>query len=130
MDHAFNEFIGKFMVYYQYDLMVNSKKMLDHIHHLIKVSERCRLYDVSLNPKKSFCIVTQGKLLVHIVCKEGICIDTKRIKAINDLKPPTSKKGVQSFFSKIDFVRRFVPDYASIVKPINLLLKKEQGFEC
>jgi hypothetical protein len=26
-------------------------------------------------------------------------------------------------------VQRFVPDYASIVKPINLLLKKEQRFE-
>jgi hypothetical protein len=26
-------------------------------------------------------------------------------------------------------VRRFVPDYESIVKPINLLLKKEQRFE-
>jgi hypothetical protein len=71
----------------------------------------------------------KGSLLGHIVSKEGIFIDPKRIKAINELNPPSSKKGVQSFFGKINFVRRFVPDYASIVKPINLLLKKDQIFE-
>jgi hypothetical protein len=73
--------------------------------------------------------LTQGKLLGHIVCNEGIYIDPERVKEINDLNPPTSKKGVQSFFDKINFVRRFVPDYTNIVKPTNLLLKKEQRFE-
>ena len=65
----------------------------------------------------------------HIVCKEGIYIDPERVKAINELKPPSSKKGVQSFFGKINFVRRFVSDYSSIVKLINLLLKRDQRFE-
>jgi ribonuclease HI len=129
MDHAFSGLIGKFMADYQDDLTVHSKTRGDHIHHLRKVFERCRLYGVSLNPKKCLFVVTQGKLLGHIVCKEGIYIDPERVKAINELNPPTSKKGVQSFFGKINFVRRFVPDYASIVKSINLLLKKEQRFE-
>jgi len=40
-----------------------------------------------------------------------------------------SKKRVQYFFRKINFVRQFVPDYASIVKYINKLLKKYQEFE-
>jgi hypothetical protein len=63
------------------------------------------------------------------VSKEGICIDPERVKTINDLNPPTSRKGVQSFFGKINFVQRFVPDNATIVKPINKLLKKDQKFE-
>jgi hypothetical protein len=58
-----------------------------------------------------------------------VYIDPERIKAINDLNPPTSKKGVQSFFGKINFVQIFVPNYATIVKPINKLLKKDQKFE-
>jgi hypothetical protein len=35
------------------------------------------------------------------VRKEGIYIDPERVKAINDLNPPTSRKGVQYFFGKI-----------------------------
>jgi hypothetical protein len=124
MDHAFNRMIGKYMEDYQYDLTVDSRKREDHFHHLRKVLERCRAYNVSLNQKKCLFFVTRGKLLGHILCKEGIYIDLERFKVINELNPPTSKKGVQSFFGKINFVRRFFPDYASIVKPINLLLKK------
>jgi hypothetical protein len=129
MDHVLNGLIGKFMADYQYDLRVNSKKREDHIHHLRKVFERCILYGVSLNPKKCLFIVTQGKLLGHIVCKEWIYIDLERVKSINELNPPTSKKGVHSFFKKINCVQRFVPDYTSIIKHINLLLKKENIFE-
>jgi hypothetical protein len=104
MDHAFSGLIGKFMEGYQDDLMVHSNKREYHIHHLRNVFERCRLYDVSLNPKKCLFVVTKGKLLGHILCKEGIYIDTERVKAINNIKPPTSKKGVQTFFGKINFV--------------------------
>jgi hypothetical protein len=52
MDHAFSGLIGKFMEDYQDDSTVQSKKREDHIHHLRKVFEICRLYGVSLNPKK------------------------------------------------------------------------------
>jgi len=129
MDHTFEFSIGKFMENYQDDLTIHSKPRNEHIHHLRQVFERCRLYGVSLNPKKCLFVVTKGKLLGHIVCKEGIYIDPKRVRAINELNPPSSKKGVQSFFGKVNFVRRFYLDYTSIVKSINLLLKRDQRFK-
>jgi hypothetical protein len=98
MDHAFKGFIGKFMDKYKHDLKVHYKNIGDHIHHLKKIFDRCKLYGVSLNPKKFLFVVTQGKLLGHIVCKEGIYIYLERVKYINELKLPSSKKGVQSFF--------------------------------
>jgi hypothetical protein len=82
MDHDFEGLIGNFMVDYQDDLIVHSK-MSDHIHHLRKVFDRCRLYGVYLNPKKCLFVVTQGKLLGYIVCKEWIYIDPERVKCIN-----------------------------------------------
>jgi hypothetical protein len=129
MDHSFDGLIGKFTVDYQDDLMVHSKTRSDHIHHLGKVFDRSRLYGVSLNSKKCLFFVIEGKLLGHVVCKEGTYIYPERFKAINKLNPPSSKKGVRLFFGKINFVRRFVPDYASIVKPVNSFLKRGQRFE-
>jgi hypothetical protein len=129
MDHAFNGLIGNFMENYQYDLTMHSKKREDHIHHLRKVLERCKLYGVSMNPKKCLFVMTQGKLLGHIVCKEGICIDPKRIKEINELNPQHPRRE-SNHFSEISILcEDFFPDYASIVKPIDLLLKKVQRFE-
>jgi len=58
-----------------------------------------------------------------------VYIDPVIIKSINDLNPPTSKNGVQSFFGKINFIRQIFLNYATIVKAINKLLKKDQKFE-
>lgn len=73
--------------------------------------------------------VSKGWLLGHIVSSKGIYIDPKRIRVINELKPLVDRKGVQSFFGKINFVWRFIPNYASIFKPITKLLRKDQYFE-
>jgi hypothetical protein len=118
MDHAFKDFIGKFMVDYQDDLTVYSKSREIHLTHLKQIFEKCRIYGISLNPKKCLFVVTEGKLLGHVVSKEGVYIDPERIKAINDMNPPTSKKGVQSFFGKINFVRRFVLTMLPLLNPL------------
>lgn len=61
--------------------------------------------------------------------EEGVRIDPARVTAIQNLPPLTSKKATHSFMGKINFVRRFVPEFAQIVKPINSLLRKEMEFD-
>jgi hypothetical protein len=85
MNNYFDGLIGKFMVYYKDDLTVHSKIRSDHIHLPMKVFDRCRLYAIYLNTKKCLFVVTEGKLLGHTACKEGIYIDPGRVKAINEL---------------------------------------------
>ena len=58
----------------------------------------------------------------------GIRIDLERIVAILNLPAPTSKKEVQDFMGVINFVCRFVPDFAIMVKPIHNLLKQDHSF--
>jgi hypothetical protein len=73
--------------------------------------------------------VGKGKLLGHIISKDGISIDPSRIEAIKKIPLPTDKKALQSFFGQINFIRRFVPNFVEIVKPLNRLLKKDAHFE-
>jgi hypothetical protein len=89
---------------------------------------RCKKFGISLNPSKSIFSVTKGKLLGHIVSDSGISIDPERIAAILNLHAPTSNKEVQAFMGVINFIRRFVPDFAVMVKPIYNLLKKDRSF--
>ena len=79
---AFKELIGKVFEIYQDDLTIFSKERSDHISHLWQVFIRCRKYGISLNPTKSIFGVDQGKLLGHIISKDGVKIDSERVEAI------------------------------------------------
>jgi hypothetical protein len=77
-----------------------------------------------LNPKKSIFAVEQGKLLGFIVLSEGMIIDPERTQVISKLPPPLSKKSMQSFLGQINFVRRFLPIFSEMVRPLQKLIKK------
>ena len=83
---------------------------------------------MSLNTNKSVFGASSGKILGHVVSEAGISIDPERVKAIFVLPAPNSKKAIQAFMGKINFVRRFIPNISYIVKPIHNLLKANHTF--
>jgi len=104
MDIAFIRERDKFVVIYLDDLTVFSKSDEEHLVHLKETFEKCRRFALSLNPKKSHFAMQEGKLLGHIVSKDGIKIDPKRFEAIDTINIPRNVKEIQSFLGKIIFL--------------------------
>jgi hypothetical protein len=88
MDYAFRGLIGKLIEIYQDDLTVFSKDGKTHIDHLRQVLDRCREFGISLNPAKSVFGVIEGKLLGHIITKDGVKLDLERVEAIGKVPLP------------------------------------------
>jgi hypothetical protein len=63
--------------------------------------------------------------LGHIISKEGIKIDLVRVATIQKIYIPWNKKEIQSFLGRVNFLRRFIPNFAEIVKNITNMLKKD-----
>jgi ribonuclease HI len=124
MDIAFIGEKDQFVVIYLDDITVFSRSDKEHRCHLRKVFSKCRRFGLSLNPKKSLFAMMEGKLLGHIVSAEGVRIDPSRVEAIQTLSLPRSKKEVQAFLGKINFLRRFVSNFAELVKHITTMLRK------
>jgi hypothetical protein len=124
MDIAFIGERDKFMVIYLDDITVFSKSDREHREHLKRVFLKCRKFGLSLNPKKSMFSMKEGKLLGHIVSAEGVMIDPNRVEAIQTLSLPRSRKEVQAFLGKINFLRRFVSNFAEMIKLITTMLRK------
>ena len=85
---------------------------------------KCRKFGISLKPKKSQFGLSEGKLLGHIISAEGVKIDPVRVESIQNLSIPRSKRDIQSFLGKINFVRRFIPNFSDLVKHITSMLKR------
>jgi hypothetical protein len=66
----------------------------------------------------------EGKFLGHIISKEGIKIDPNIVEAIIKIVTPRSKKEVQSFLGRVNFLRRFIPNLDEIIKYITNMLMK------
>ena len=58
--------------------------------------------------------VTKGKLLGHIVSKEAVKIDPKRVVDIVKVPKPKTIKEIQSLFSQVNFLRRFITKFVEI----------------
>jgi hypothetical protein len=124
MDIAFIGGKDKFAMIYLDDITVFSKTDKEHHYHLKTIFQKCRRYGLSLNPKKSLFAMQEGKLLGHIVSAEGVRIDPDGVEAIQALSLPRSKKEVQAFLGRINFLRRFVSNFAELVKHITGMLRK------
>ena len=78
-----------------------------------------------MNPKKSLFFVEEAKLLGHIISKDGIRIDPERIQAILQIPYPRNIKELQAFLGKINFLRRFIPNLAEMIRLLSNMLKKD-----
>jgi hypothetical protein len=124
MDISFIGERDKFMVIFLDDITVFSKSDKEHREHLKRVFLKCRKFGLSLNPKKSLFSMKEGKLLGHIVSVEGIIIDPSRVEAIQTLSLPRSRKEVQAFLGKINFLRSFVSNFVEMINLITVMLRK------
>jgi hypothetical protein len=84
--------LGRFIFIYLDDVIVYSQSDEEHLQHLRHMFERCRKLRISLIPKKSLFGLEEGKLLGHIISKDGIKIDPSRIEAIQKVEHPRKLK--------------------------------------
>ena len=75
MDISFAKESHKFVVVYMDDITMYSISDKEHIGHLEKNFLKCKKYGISLNLGKSKFLLEEGKLLGHIISKDGIKID-------------------------------------------------------
>ena len=116
------------MVYLD-DVTIFSKKRTYHIHHLKHIFEWCFKYGILLIPKKSIFGVSKHNLLGHIISKNGIKFALERVKFISRIHFPVNKKVMQSFLGKINFLHKFISDYAQIFKPLQEMIKKYDTYK-
>lgn len=125
MDIAFPKEIHDFLVIYLDDLTPFSKFNQENLKYMRQVFLTCGKYGISLNPKKSLFGLEEGKLLGHIISKDGIRIDPDRIQSILQVPHPRNIKELQVFLGKIDFLRRFIPNFGELIRLLNNMLKKD-----
>ena len=111
------------------DIVVKSKMREEHFRVLKRVFERCRAFKLRINLLKCAFGVSSGNFLGFLVHSRGIDVDPAKAMAIATMRPPATVKELKSFLGKVSYIRRFIPELASITSAFTKLLKKGQSFE-
>jgi hypothetical protein len=127
MMDIFKDFLRHFLEVFIDDFAVFSLRM-EHHQFLRKTFQRCRETGLKLHPGKCFLGMESGVLLGHVVSKQGLEVDSDKVRAILALLAPTTVREVRGFLGCVGYYRRFIISYAKVATPLTELLKRETDF--
>ncbi|KAL4368203.1 hypothetical protein GQ457_05G027960 [Hibiscus cannabinus] len=129
MNDLFRPFLRKFVLVFLDDILVYSKYWEEQLVLIRLVLQRLR--ENGFVAKRSKCTFGQQSVeyLGHLVSREGLAVDPKKVDAIRNWPVPTTLKEVRGFLGIAGYYRKFIKGFASLAAPISDLLRKGQAFE-
>jgi hypothetical protein len=129
MNSVFMDYLDKFVVVFIDDILVYFQNEQEHEEHLRKVLQRLR--DCQLYAKLSKCgfWINEVLFLGHIINRDGLAVDPKKVATILDWKAPKDVRGIKSFIGMAGYYRRFIEGFSKIARPMTALLANKVEFK-
>jgi hypothetical protein len=124
MNHVFHPFLRHFVLVFFDDILIYRKTWIDHITHVDRVLHLLSQHQLFLKRSKCAFGASEVEYLGHLVGKDGVRVDPKKIEAIQDWPHPKTLKILRGFLGLIGYYRKFVKNYGKIAAPLTALLKK------
>lgn len=124
LDRVLGDLYGKGVNCYIDDIVIYANTKCDVLMLFVNVLSRLSKAGLQLNFEKLQILVSEAKLLGHIVSAKGIQVDPNRYDTLSKLGPPNDKKTLRSFLGTANYLNAFIPSYATIAAPLFSLLKK------
>nr|GEU62439.1 hypothetical protein [Tanacetum cinerariifolium] len=117
------------------DFVYNNRRMVlegtqkatllkEHLQHLQLVLQTMKQNSLYVKMSKCIFATTQVEYLGHIIYGKGVSTDPSKIITMQKWPTPVNVKQLRGFLGLTGYYRRFIKDYASISKPLTLLLRK------
>jgi len=124
----FSADIGKFLQVYLDDIIIYTNNLEDHIKQVKHTLKKLIKNNLYAKIEKCDFHVQKTKFLGFSVSAEGLLMEYDKLKSISEWPTPKSLKDLQSFLGLCNFYRKFIKNFASIMEPMRLLLKKNTTF--
>ena len=129
MNRVFKPFLNQFVVVFIDDILIYSKSKEDHERHLrlvLQVLEEKKLY---AKLKKCEFWLDSVAFLGHVISKDGISVDPKKVEAVVEWTRPNNVTEIRSFLGLAGYYRRFVEGFSRLAVPLTRLTQKGVKFE-
>ena len=108
MHIAFGRQLGRNAKAYVDDIVVKSREARTLIQDLEETFASLSEVDLRLNPQKCVFGVPSGKLLSFLVSHRGIEANPEKVKAVEDMSPPRTRREMQKLTGRVTALGRFI----------------------
>ena len=129
MNHVLRDYIDKICEVYLDDILVYSKNPEEHDEHVKLILQKLAEYSLKVDLEKSEFDKEEVEFLGHIISKNGIRMDPKKIQSILEWPEPENLKDLQAFLGLANYYRRFIKSYSTIVTPLLRFTRKDVPFK-
>jgi hypothetical protein len=124
MNNVFYPFLHHFVLVFFDDILVYRKTWPTHIAHVDHVLHLLSQHQIFLKQSKSAFGAWKEEYLGHILSKDGVWLDPKKIEAMQDFPCPKNLKSLWGLIGLTSYYHKFVQNYGKIATPLTALLKK------
>jgi hypothetical protein len=124
MNHVFRPFLHHFVLVFFDDILIYRKTWTDHLTHVDQVLSLLSQHQPFLKHSKCSFGASEVEYLGHLVGKDGVRVDPKKIEAMQDWTHPKTLKSLHEFLGLTGYYRKFFKNYGKIAAPLTALLKK------
>jgi hypothetical protein len=129
MNNVFMDYLDKFVVVFIDDILIYSQSKEEHVNHLKMVLQRLQEHQLYAKLSKCEFWIDEVLFLGHIINKEGLAMDPKKVADILNWKAPTDARGIKSFIGMAGYYRQFIEGFSKIAKPMIALLGNKVEFK-
>jgi hypothetical protein len=124
MNSVFMDYLDKFVVVFIDDILIYSQNEQEHEEHLRKVLQGLRDCQLYAKLSKFEFWISKVMFLGHIINRDKLVVDPKKVAAILDWKTPRDVRGIKSFIGMVGYYQRFIEGFSKIAPMTSLLAKK------
>lgn len=111
------------VIWYIDDILITGKTKEEHLQRLEEVLSRLQANGLRANKPKCKFLQDQCRFLGHIIDAEGLHTSDEKIEAITKAPHPRNVKELRSFLGMMNYYRKFIPNLATVLKPMTNLLQ-------
>ena len=110
------------------DIIVFGRNFDEHLGRIEEVLERLQMAGLKLKANKTNMLQTEVVFLGHVVTPDGIKPNPINVSKILDWPQPKTAKQIKQFVAMGSYYRRYIKNFATIVRPMVDLTKKGKKF--